>query len=418
MRHTALLQNGKTCQLPLPNFVRFQQLALWACIGFAIGGLAWGISPEAWSLLVVFLLPFMWGHAPSRSAAALLMLGYYLAGGRGMPGGAVVFFGDSAPAWWGWALWMLSSLLLSTPYVALWTKNPSRKSSYFLLAVVLTAIPPFGLIGWCNPIAVAGVAFPGLRWIGVSLTLVLFALLVSRSRHWTLALVGLAVAANLLAAFFQEPKQPPGWAGQDTSFSRLAGAGANDAGQRLAALERIEWVKRYAGTVPPNSVRVLPETVLGPYDGIADFALQEVEETLQAQGSRLLVGAEMPQANGQYKNVLMVLGSKRGEDRVAVQGIPVPVSMWKPWAPDGAVANPFGHDNVVSVASRRVGAMVCYEQVLTHSFLWLMLQRPDVVVAVSNMWWARETSVSNIQSQMVSSFSRLFGTQVVTARNI
>lgn len=394
------------------------QMLLWACLGVAIGGLAWGVTQEPWSLLVVFVLPVLWDYTPSRSIAALFVVGYYLAGGRGLPEGAVVFFGDGTPAWWSWAMWALSSLLLSLPYVFLWTKNPRRKPIQFLLAVVLTALPPLGLIGWCSPLAVAGIVFPGLRWIGLGLTMCLFLLLVVRNWHWTLFMVLAAMIANLTVVGLQQTRDLPRWAGQDTAFSRLASAGANDAGQRLAALDRIEWVKAYVNSMPPNSVRVLPETILGPFDGIADFALQEAETTLQARRSRLLVGAELPQSNGEYKNALIVLGARQGEDRAAVQGVPVPVAMWKPWASDGAIASPFGRDNVVSVSGSRAGAMVCYEQVLAYSFLWLMLERPDVVVAVSNVWWARETSIPNIQSQMVSSFSRLFGVQAVTAKNI
>ena len=115
---------------------------------------------------------------------------------------------------------------------------------------------------------------------------------------------------------------------------------------------------------------------------------------------------------------MIVLGAQVGDSLAAIQGIPVPVSMWKPWAPDGAVADVFGRANIVEVNGMRVGVVICYEQLLPFSLLWTMLSRPNVVVAVSNVWWAKETSISEIQLQTVRAFGRLFGVAVVVSRNV
>lgn len=219
------------------------------------------------------------------------------------------------------------------------------------------------------------------------------------------------------AAYLVAAKPPPGWQGVDTNFAQLASGGTDDAGQVLASMRRVKWVQAFAQTVPPHSVRVLPETVLGSFDGVSRFSLAETQAALAARGSRLLVGAELPQPNGQFQNGVLVLGAKDGEAAAAVQNIPVPISMWNPWLANGAVADVFGRGNLVEVNGVRAGVIVCYEQVLAYSLLWLLSGHPDVIVAVSNVWWARTTSIPVIQQQMVDSFGRLFGVGVVLARN-
>lgn len=391
--------------------------ALLVATGGIVGASAWGNTTSEISLLLVLLLPVLWAQTRARWQAFALALGYFLAGGRGMPAGAVVFFGESSPAWWGWCLWIVSSTLLATPYAALWTSKPARRAAGFLIAVAITAFPPFGLIGWVSPLASAGALFPSTGWVGLLGLMALIFVLVAGHWRWVAVLLIASMLSHGWASWRDTETTTRSWIGVDTEFSRLASAGGNDAGQRLAALKRIDWLIEYAKTVPPHSVVVLPETILGTFDGIAEFKLQETESLLRERGAQVLVGAELPASGRTYKNALVVLGASPGHDRAAIQGTPVPVSMWKPWADDGAVAAPFGHQNVVTVGEDKVGALICYEQVLAYSFLWLMLSEPDVVVAASNMWWARDTSIPTIQRQMVNSFGRLFGVPVVVAKN-
>lgn len=387
-----------------------------ALAGGVIGWMAWGSGPEVWRLAWLLLLPIGWGLAASRWSSGLLMAGYYLAGARGLPGGTVAFFGDSAPGWWGWAFWAIVCGLLTVPFVVLWSANNAARGWRFLLAVGVSVVPPLGLVGWISPLAIAGVVFPGLGWVGLLLGLGTMAALVVRSPRWIAGLGAIALAANV-GARAVDAKVPDGWVGMDTHFSRLSSAGSDDAGQLLAAMRRVEWVKGFAATVPANSVWVLPETILGPFGGVSEFALMDVEAGLASRDSRVLVGAEIAQADGRYLNAMVVLGAKDGEGRLAVQGIPVPVSMWKPWASGGAVADVFGHGGIVTVNGQRAGVLICYEQLLTFSVLWAMVSRPDVLVGLANVWWVQEGSIPEIQGQMLRVFGRLFGVGVVEARN-
>ena len=402
-------------------------VGVWAGLGaLALGGLvgwlAWGGGPGIGWLALILVLPLAWGLAGSRGVASLLMLGYFLGGARGLPAGAVVFFGEDAPVWFGFVLYFLACLLLTLPFVLLWSASARRGVLWlrFVLAVLISVVPPLGIVGWVSPLSVAGVLFPALGWVGALLTLAVLGALVARCWRGLVLLALMAVASNVLIFCLGEAKVPRGWIGVDTSFSRLSSAGSDDASQLLAAMRRVEAVKRFALSVPADSVAVVPETVLGLFDGVAGFSLLDTEKALRARGSRVLVGAEVPMSRGlggQYMNSVLVLGAKRGEDRFAVQGIPVPVSMWKPWADNGAVADVFGRGNKITVSGVRVGVVVCYEQVLAYSLLWNFFGKTDVLVAVSNIWWARGTSIPAVQRQMVGVFGRLFGVPVVVARN-
>lgn len=384
--------------------------------GAAVGWIAWGGGTEVWRLSWLLLLPVGWGIARSRWSASLLMLGYYLGGARGLPGGTAVFFGESSPWWVGWACWLGACVLLALPFMVLWSAQALGRGCRFVLSAGVSVVPPLALIGWINPLMVAGAVFPGLGWAGLALTGFLLTTLATRRWRATVGLGVIALSANGWSAA-HAVQVPDDWQGVDTHFSRLGSGGSGDAIALLAAMERVRWVKSFAASVPANSVRILPETVLGPYGRMAKFSLVDTEAGLAARGARILVGTELLLQGGRYLNAAMVLGAAPGEGRSAVQNIPVPISMWKPWASNGAVADIFGHEGVIEVQGQRAGVMICYEQLLAFSGFWMMLERPTVLVGMSNLWWVKDKSIPVIQSQMMGSFSRLFGIGVVRAVN-
>ena len=92
------------------------RLIMFAAVGAVIGWIAWGQGESIWGLVGLLLLPLLWGALRSRWEILALMLTYYAGGARGLPGGAVVFFGDTAPHWWGIGMWLGASVLLSVPF--------------------------------------------------------------------------------------------------------------------------------------------------------------------------------------------------------------------------------------------------------------------------------------------------------------
>jgi len=389
---------------------------LFAVVGGSVGWWVWGIDAGVGRLALLVVLPAAWGLSASRWSGWTLMLGYFLAGARGLPGGTAVFFGDAGPWWSGWVFWLSAGLLLSLPFLFLWAAKASGRGWRFVLAVGLGVLPPLGLCGWVSPISVAGALFPDMGWVGLVLAFGVLWSVAGRSGWRVGGLLAVALLANSEAAFVSAAA-PVGWVGVNTRFSQLSSGGGRDAGAVLESMRRVEWVKRLADEIPAGGVRVLPETVLGEFTGVTEFSLSAIDASLSARGARLLVGAEVPRSDGRYLNSLIVLGAEASEGRQAVQGIPVPFSMWKPWATDGAVANVFGNGGLVVVKGLRAGVLICYEQLLTFSMLKMMWERPDVLVGAANVWWVKGGTIPVIQKQMLGTYGRLFGVGVVGAWN-
>ncbi len=377
--------------------------------GGTVGWLAWGGGTEAWRFACLLLLPLGWGLARSRWSASLLMLGYYLGGARGLPGGTAVFFGEGGPWWLGYACYFAACLFLTLPFLILYGQR--GKGWRFVIAMCISIVPPLAFIGWINPLAVAGALFPGLGWIGLAGAAGLIVSLVDRS-VWILSFAIISALAN---AFFVTPAGPVGWIGVDTHFPRM---GSGDGiGAVLDGIKRVDWLVKYTGTVPANSVRLLPETVLGPVGMSAKYLLAGVSADLKKRGSRILVGGELEQDDGRYLNAVLVIGAQGADGKQAVQGIPVPVSMWHPFGKTGAVADVWGHSGLIDVDGKKTGVLICYEQLLTYSVLWMMTENPDVLVGASNLWWVTDKSIPVIQNQMMQAYGRLFGVSVIRAVN-
>jgi hypothetical protein len=71
------------------------------------------------------------------------------------------FFGPEAAALMAVMHWAISSMLLALPWMLVW--SPHRRQSLWraTLGLVLTVVPPLGVIGWASPLTAAGVLFPG-----------------------------------------------------------------------------------------------------------------------------------------------------------------------------------------------------------------------------------------------------------------
>jgi apolipoprotein N-acyltransferase len=93
--------------------------------------------------------------------------------------------------------------------------------------------------------------------------------------------------------------------------------------------------------------------------------------------------------------------------------------MFQPFSDEGANAylSSMEELSVMEIRGKRLGFLVCYEQFLTWPFLSLVSQKPDVIVAPSNLWWCRNTSLPEIQGAAVRLWARLFEVPIAEAAN-
>ena len=383
----------------------------------ACGRVGW--SGEVLLLPAVALFPLLWAVAPSRSIAALVAAGYFLAASRGLPQGVANFY--SADLWPGLVLWVVASASFVIVHAVFWTKPLGENASgrkgtdaaralRYLVVMVLTGLPPFGITGWAHPMTAAGVLFPGWGWWGL-LTMAT-GLAVMTTRLWPTAAIILGGFWLWSAATWTEPHLPDAWHGVDLQEGQNLGRDGSLPYHR----DLIATVRRKTATHPDTHMVVLPESTLGFW---TPTVARLWREGLQGSGLTVITGAAVVDPKG-YDNVLVAISADYA-NILYRERMPVPGSMWQPWSrwvgQGGSARADFFGNPVVEVAGVRIAPLICYEQLILWPFLQSMLHSPEVIVAVGNGWWAESTSLVAIQRASSIAWARLFDLPVVMAFN-
>lgn len=341
-----------------------------------------------------------------------------LAASRGLPQGVSNFY--AADLWPGLLLWLVASIAFVAVHTAAWAGPPKEgrpgkgpvgwgRAARYLAAVVLMALPPFGITGWAQPVTAAGVLFPGWGWWG--LAAVATGILVMTTRFWPAAAVALGGVWLWSAATWTQPDLPQGWKGVDLEH----GANLGRDGSLRHHRDLIATVRRQAEE--GSRVVVLPESALGFW---TPTVARVWRDGLAGLDVTVVVGAAVVDASG-YDNVMVAISE--GETRVLYrERMPVPVSMWQPWlawtGQGGGARAHFFANPVVDLAGTRVAPLICYEQLILWPALQSLLHGPDIIVATGNGWWTAGTSIVAIQRVSTIAWAKLFGTPIVMAFNI
>jgi apolipoprotein N-acyltransferase len=162
----------------------------------------------------------------------------------------------------------------------------------------------------------------------------------------------------------------------------------------------------------------MPETIAGRLNETG-LALWRGEIQKLLPDKTVIFGAELPTGDGRkYDNAAVML---HGEKISAVfQRIPVPYSMYVPFAETGANLHLFdgGIFPLPLPDGRRAAAIICYEAFLTWPYLASMFRSPDLLIVTANLWWCRDTSIPATMKSAVSLWSLTFGVPAVIAQNI
>jgi len=371
----------------------------------ATGYIAW--SGHALTLPAAIAFPALWSMARSRRTAGVVSAAYFLAASRALPQGVAAFY--QSDIWTGLLLWLVASSGFVFVHAALWSRQAGGWTALrYAIAMVLMALPPFGIVGWAHPITAAGVLFPGWGWAGLAAVAAGLTIMTTRYRPAAaLALVGFWLWS---AAFWTNPEKGHGWHGVDLQLGNSLGReNSLDRHRDLAATLRSQ--RR-----PTTTFMLLPESALG-------FWTPSVERVWRQQLAgvdlSLIAGAAVVDAEG-YDNVLIRVSATESEILYR-ERMPVPGSMWQPWLPvigksGGARAHLFANP-VVSVGGQRVAPLICYEQLIIWPVLQSMLHDPDLVIAVGNDWWTKGTSIIAIQRASTEAWARLFDRPLVMSVN-
>lgn len=383
---------------------------LWLSAGAALGYLAWQPGATQWWVLP---LPFIWAASRSRLAAFLLWSGYYLTGARDVPAVFFTFFPESWPGWGG-AVWLAHAAILASPWAIVWREKLTSWRAMLGVAgaLLVTTLPPVGILGWLSPLLLAGDAFPGTGWIGLGLTFVFLVLLAGCARHqWrAVALILGAAATSLVANMLYTPaRAPDGWVGVDTAMGEYPKdrAAAYRHHQTLMASVR---TRLDAGA----QVIVLPEGIVGPWRSGSQFWWRDMGQIAREHNATLVLGADLPADGERYFNGAALLGATAG----ALHGrIPMPIGVWRPGQNAGGVPDLFG-----SGTARLQGVWtvysICYEDFLVYPMLLSILDKPRAIISMANNWFASDLDAIWIQRRSIENQARLFGLPLVRAVNL
>lgn len=386
-----------------PDWLRSCSLAMASA---ATGYVAW--SGNALALPAAIAFPALWSMARSRRTAGLVSAAYFLAASRGLPLGVASFY--QSDIWPGLLLWLVASSGFVFVHAVLWSCRPGAwRALRYTIAMVLMAVPPFGIVGWAHPVTGAGILFPGWGWAGLAAVTAGLAIMTMRFRPAAaMTLVGFWLWS---AAFWTAPEIARNWQGVDLQLGNSLGRDTSLARHRdLVATLRSQ--RR-----PDVAIMLLPESALGFWTPSVEHLWRQ---QLAGTDVSLIAGTAVIDAQG-YDNVLVRVSATESEILYR-ERMPVPGSMWQPWLsligrPGGARAHFFANP-VVSVSGKRVAPLICYEQLIIWPLLQSMLHDPDLVIAVGNDWWTKGTSTTAIQRASTQAWARLFDKTLVMSFNI
>lgn len=316
-------------------------------------------------------------------------------------------------AQWGYPL--LLSAILAAPFGLINpTASPAWRAGQCALALLVLTLPPIGFVAWLNPLAVAGVLFPGAGMAGLVMTLGVLALLAAHGwkRQAPAALrrslLGLLVIAGaLLSHELQRPALllKEGWYAVDTRFPPRLEAHEREA--RIADIEAAVSAYLAEGA----KVIVLPESILPGFSAVDELMLNPLHVKAQRAGATVLLGITLDTAPGAWRNAIYALGAgPRGV--IAESRIPAPVGNWRL---SGGVPFRGFRGGVAAVAGERAHISICYEEMP----LWAYrdVSGASVLVTAANHWMLRDSAAQRYPRTIAEAVARLMRLPIVRAVN-
>ncbi len=390
-------------------------------------------------IAVSVVMPAIVMSQSRRCTAYAIAAVYYAAALWPLIPGARNFFGPDVSALVAIGLWGSASLLLALPWLLMWSPRHREAIWRAPVGIVLTVLPPLGIIGWASPLTAAGILFPGTSWWGVLFCAASMGALAVWPARTAAVMTALSFALNVS---FHSPRPPLEWEAVNTAFGGVAHGNTDP----IAEYADAQWIQQKALTTGAM-VLIFPETVVPTWTPATDTFWQQTLDRLRASGKTILVGTRVPipshdaeparydfsadlaalggqrlptsrtghrtEAGFPYDNALVVRGAETGSFQ---QRVPVPIGMWNPLKPMSARLN-LNSPGVIVVHGQRAAIVVCYEQLITWPVLISMAQRPTVLVAVANDYWVADTPIPSFQLAAVRAWARLFRLPYFSAVN-
>ena len=376
---------------------------LFACSA-AIGGAGWSGDPALNYFALLF--PFVYLHS-RRRLDSLCAVFYYAAATWSIIPGAQGFFQTGHKFVLPIAIWAALVTLCSVPWICFYSRRYLPLSAVAALAVL--ALPPLSLVTVAHPLIAAGHWFPGTRWFGLWLAIILIA---AYRRFGTVMTLVILIAASIAThARFHRPFPDPHILAVDTHFGGQLPQ--NDVSPRF---EMREQTIQQIALAHPDTLLVFPESIIPNWNGMHEARWASTVARLKQQRTGLLIGTTIPIPNTEAnRNVLLSRGHT--ERFSYVQRVPVPLGMWHIGKRRSGFPLMLRFPPTIRVWNHRAGVLVCYEQFTFWPAIETLAHNPDMLLASSNVYWAINTPIPAIQHVAAQDWADLWAIPLYEAIN-
>jgi len=384
----------------------FNHIAL-ILIGSIVAYISWSLSIE----LTIFssLLFFSYLFINKKSYLFFLILGYYLFASKALLIGTQNYYGSLSKAI---IFWLMASIVTTLTWIVIWSPSPKKRLYLFPIMLTLLIVPPIGFISCVNPIISSAIIFPKQGFLGIALYLLFIYIVTIIIKRYKpikqLIILILIMTTIVITTNYQDIKQKNNQILHPIN-SNLAYK--NQAIDFMGDYKRQKKLLKVANNNRYNNL-LFHENALGAFTQNSMMIWEKLKNN-----KTILAGAYIYKKRvGGYDNVLMEI-TNSSYKTIYKQRVPVPISMWKPWIEQGAKAYPF-QNPIIKYKQSRVGVFICYEQLLTYTYLHTMFYNPNYIIGISNLWWVKDKSIEEIQIRSLRLWSLLFGVDSYYSINV
>jgi len=378
--------------------------AILFAISAAIGGAGWSGDPALNYLALLF--PFVYLHS-RRRLDSLCAVFYYAAATWSVIPGSQSFFRTGQSFVVPLAIWAALVALAAAPWVAFYSRRYLPVSAIAALASL--ALPPLSLVTVAHPLIATGHWFPGTRWFGLGLVVIL----ISAYRRFgtAMALAVLLAASVATHSRFHHPVPNPHILAVNTNFG-----GARTHDDVDSRLEMQERTIQQIALAHPDTLLVFPESIIPSWNGMHEARWASTFTQLKLQRTGLLIGTTIPITNTEAnRNVLL---SRGYTERLSyAQRVPVPLGMWHVGDQGNGYPLMLRFPSTIRIWNRRAGILVCYEQLSFWPAIQTLAHNPDMLLAPSNVYWAANTPIPAIQHVAAQDWADLWAIPLYEASN-
>ncbi|MGA3133491.1 MAG: hypothetical protein ABSD59_22080 [Terracidiphilus sp.] len=374
-------------------------------IAAVIGGIGWSGNPALHFLALLY--PFVYMLA-RRRLDTLSAVFYYAASTWPVIPGAQNFFQTESSFGTPIAIWIALTVLGSMPWILFYHRRYLPMSA--LAALVALALPPLSLVTVAHPFIATGLWFPGTRWLGLALPLILIA---TQKRSGTPLVFAVLILASLAVhARFVRPAADSHIVAVHTDFGNAPTSSELGSGAQAVERELQELALAHS-----NALVIFPESVIPDWSAAHEARWASTFTQLNQQHTGVLVGTTIPIPDTEAsRNVLLSRGYS--EHLSYVQRVPIPLGMWQLGESRSGFPLSLRFPAAIRVWSRRAGVLLCYEQLVFWPAVQTMARNPEMLIAPSNLYWARNTCIPAIQHLAAQDWADLWAIPLYEARNL